>query len=86
MQGDSTVPVDASEEVDFHYACFIKTTDSQIYEMDGDRKGPINKGVKLGNEDDMLSKASIDVVKGYFKQNSSENINIMALVETKFWG
>jgi ubiquitin carboxyl-terminal hydrolase L3 len=63
MQGDSFVPTDAQEEVGFHYFCFIKTKHSRIYEMDSGRKGPIYMGVTLKSEDDMLSEASIGVVK-----------------------
>jgi ubiquitin carboxyl-terminal hydrolase L3 len=85
MQEDSSVPIDAQEEVDFHYVCFVKTENSRVYEMDGDRKGPINKGVKLKPEDDMLSEAGIDIVKKYIERESSDNISfsLMVLVETK---
>jgi ubiquitin carboxyl-terminal hydrolase L3 len=79
------VPTDAQEEVDFYYVCFVKTENSRVYEMDGDRKGLIDKGVKLKPEDDMLSEAGIGVVKEYIERESSDNISfsLIVLVEIK---
>jgi ubiquitin carboxyl-terminal hydrolase L3 len=63
IEGDSSVPTDAQEDVDFHFVCFVKNENSRIYELDGDRKGPVDKGLMLNPEDDMLSGTSIGVVK-----------------------
>ncbi|KAI9651975.1 MAG: ubiquitinyl hydrolase 1 [Trizodia sp. TS-e1964] len=44
-QGDSEVPEKAKDEVDFHYVCSVKSNkDRHIYERNGDRKGPVDKG------------------------------------------
>jgi ubiquitin carboxyl-terminal hydrolase L3 len=85
MQGDSIVPTDPQEEVDFYYVCFVRTEHSRIYEMDGDRKGPMDKGATLKPEDDMLSEAGIAAIKEYIQRESSmdPNFSLMALVETK---
>jgi ubiquitin carboxyl-terminal hydrolase L3 len=84
MQGDSLVPTDAQEEVDFHYVCFVKTEDCRIYELDGDRKGAIDKGVSLAAEDDMLSRASLRLVQDCIDREGGRNIgfSLMALVQT----
>jgi ubiquitin carboxyl-terminal hydrolase L3 len=84
MEGDSIVPTDAQEEVDFHYVCFVKTEDCRIYELDGDRKGAIYRGLDLAAKDDMLGRASLNLVQDYIDQERGENIgfSLMALVQT----
>jgi ubiquitin carboxyl-terminal hydrolase L3 len=84
MQGDSLVPTDAQEEVDFHYVCFVKTDDCRIYELDGDRKGAIDRGVILAAEDDMLSGAILSLIQDCIDRERGENIgfSLMALVQT----
>ncbi|KZM24554.1 Ubiquitinyl hydrolase 1 [Ascochyta rabiei] len=84
MAGDSNVPEDAEEEVDYHYVCFVKNRHSHILELDGDRKGPIDKGPLLNHDDDLLSEASMAVVRGYIERERGHNLgfNLMALVRT----
>lgn len=41
--GDSAVP-DANADTDLHYVCFVKGKDGCLWELDGRRKGPINRG------------------------------------------
>jgi ubiquitin carboxyl-terminal hydrolase L3 len=84
IQGDSLVPTDAQEEVDFHYVCFVKTEDCRIFELDGDRKGAIDRGVNLAAEDDMLSRASLSLVQDCIDPEKGGNIgfSLMALVQT----
>ena len=37
-----------NEEVDFRFVCFVKSNkNSRIYELDGDRKCPTDKGIVL---------------------------------------
>ncbi|KAI1320131.1 putative ubiquitin carboxyl-terminal hydrolase [Xylariaceae sp. FL0255] len=53
-QGQTVAP-DAQDDVDLHYVCFVKTEeDGTLWELDGRRKGPINRG-KLGADEDVLS-------------------------------
>ncbi|KAF3031551.1 ubiquitinyl hydrolase 1 [Didymella keratinophila] len=84
VRGDSNVPEDAEEDVDYHYVCFVKNRSARILELDGDRKGPIDRGVLSNHEDDMLSEASKDVVRRYFERERGQNLgfSLMALVRT----
>lgn len=52
-KGDSTAP-DAEANVDLHFVAFVKSEEGELWELDGRRKGPLNRG-KLGPEDDVLS-------------------------------
>ncbi|PBP24312.1 pyridoxamine 5'-phosphate oxidase [Diplocarpon rosae] len=51
-QGQSSAP-DAEDNVDLHYVCFVKDENNHLWEMDGRRKGPLDRGV-LGEEEDVL--------------------------------
>ena len=52
-KGDSTAP-DAEANVDLHFVAFVKSEEGDLWELDGRRKGPLNRG-KLDPEDDVLS-------------------------------
>jgi len=82
LQGDSEVPEDPEAEVDFHYICFVKSSKSgNLYEMDGDRKGPIDRG-PLGPNDDVLSPTALTAVKKYIEREEGRNsaFSLLALV------
>ena len=67
-QGQSTVP-DAEDNVDLHYVCFVKDEKNNLWEMDGRRKGPINRG-QLGDED-VLSEKALDLgPRPFFKREA----------------
>ncbi|KAK4170631.1 putative ubiquitin carboxyl-terminal hydrolase [Triangularia setosa] len=69
LQGDSEVPANPEDEVDFHYVCFVKShKNSHLYELDGDRKGPIDCGW-LG-DDDILSGKGLSVVCEFIQRIS----------------
>ncbi|KAH6604194.1 hypothetical protein Trco_007640 [Trichoderma cornu-damae] len=53
IEGDTAAP-DAQDDVDLHYVCFVKGDDGSLWELDGRRKGPINRG-SLGKDEDVLS-------------------------------
>jgi ubiquitin carboxyl-terminal hydrolase L3 len=83
--GDTVAPTDAEAEVDFHFVCFVNSNKSaRIYELDGDRKCPIDKGISLVSGDDMLSEAGLSIVKEFMKLEGggSANFSLMALVHT----
>ena len=40
-----------------HYVCFVKTVDGRLWEMDGRRKGPLERGTLADNEDVLSAKA-----------------------------
>lgn len=57
-KGDSVAPA-AEDEVELHYVCFVKSDDNHLWEMDGRRKGPLNRG-QLSPSDDMLSEQALE--------------------------
>jgi len=45
----------ASDHVDLHYVCLVKIEgDNKLWELDGRRKGPLERGL-VGQEDDAMS-------------------------------
>jgi ubiquitin carboxyl-terminal hydrolase L3 len=50
VKGDTAAP-EATDDVDLHYVCFVKTDDGTLWELDGRRKGPIKRGELPGGED-----------------------------------
>jgi ubiquitin carboxyl-terminal hydrolase L3 len=72
LAGDSEVPANAEDEVDFHYVCFAKShMDSHLYELDGDRKGPIDWGW-LGPKDDILCEMALSAVRTFIQNVTSD--------------
>ncbi|RXG48500.1 hypothetical protein VDGE_10123 [Verticillium dahliae] len=55
-QGDTSAP-EATDDVDLHYVCFVKTTDGAFWELDGRRKGPLQRGQLEESEDVLSTKA-----------------------------
>lgn len=51
--GDSRAP-DANANVDLHFVAFVKDKNNDLWELDGRRKGPLNRG-RLGADEDVLS-------------------------------
>ncbi|KAI9821730.1 MAG: ubiquitinyl hydrolase 1 [Pycnora praestabilis] len=69
-QGHTTVP-GAEDDIDLHYVCFIKSKDNNLWELDGSRKGPLNRG-PLGLEEDVLSDKALDMgVKSFLKREEA---------------
>ncbi|KAK3114013.1 ubiquitinyl hydrolase 1 [Teratosphaeriaceae sp. CCFEE 6253] len=66
--GDTAAP-SATEEVDLHYVCFVKDRDDgHLWEMDGRRKGPLDRGA-LDAEDDVLSEKALQLgVRAFLKR------------------
>ncbi|KAK3369351.1 ubiquitin carboxyl-terminal hydrolase, family 1 [Lasiosphaeria ovina] len=83
-KGDSLVPDNAEDDVDFHYICFVRSNvDGHLYELDGDCKGPIDTGIALSAEEDVLSPQALGLIRGYVEQEEeSIGFNVMALVHT----
>ncbi|KAG4417609.1 hypothetical protein IFR04_009254 [Cadophora malorum] len=69
-QGQSATP-DAEANVDLHYVCFIKDDKNHLWEMDGRRKGPLDRGV-LGEGDDVLSEKALDLGPRQFLKREAE--------------
>jgi len=81
-QGD-TAPPDATDDVELHYVCFVKSkNDNHLYELDGRRKGPLDRGL-LGDEDDVLSEKATQVVQKFIdreKESGRLDFSLLALV------
>ena len=50
QQGDSRVP-DPSKEVGYGFTAFLKGKDGHLWELEGRRKGPVDRGILEENED-----------------------------------
>ncbi|KAF8463500.1 hypothetical protein BDZ91DRAFT_731749 [Kalaharituber pfeilii] len=73
-EGSSSVP-DAEVDVDLHYICFVKsTTNNHLYELDGSRKGPYDRG-DLGPDDDVLSERALNVIRAFIDREEGGNLN-----------
>lgn len=81
-KGDSEGPENPEDEVDFHYICFVNSLkNSRLYELDGDKRGPIDRGAFHDNGD-MLSQGCLKLIKEFIDRENGENISfsLMALV------
>ncbi|RMD42691.1 hypothetical protein DV735_g2463, partial [Chaetothyriales sp. CBS 134920] len=52
-RGDTSAP-DAEAAIDLHFVAFVKDKNGNLWELDGRRKGPLNRG-QLGPDEDVLS-------------------------------
>lgn len=57
--GDTQAP-GAEDDVDLHFVAFVKGADGKLWELDGRRKGPLERGV-LGPEEDALSEKALEL-------------------------
>lgn len=68
IRGDTEAPANPEEEVDYHYVCFVKShKDGHLYELDGDRKGPVDLG-SLEQDDDLLSGATLTTIRHFVQK------------------
>ncbi|KAF8850090.1 peptidase C12, ubiquitin carboxyl-terminal hydrolase 1 [Acephala macrosclerotiorum] len=66
-QGQSNAP-GAEDDIDLHYVCFVKDEKNNLWEMDGRRKGPLNRGTLQAHED-VLSEKALDLgVRKFLKR------------------
>ena len=70
QEGDSSAPA-AEDNIDLHYVCFVKDEKNNLWEMDGRRKGPLNRG-PLAPEDDVLSQKALDLGVRQFLKREEE--------------
>lgn len=65
--GDTSAPA-AQDIVDLHYVCFVKSNNNHLWEMDGRRKGPLDRG-ELSPDEDVLSEKALDLgVRSFLKR------------------
>jgi ubiquitin carboxyl-terminal hydrolase L3 len=81
-KGDTEAPLNAEDEVDYHYIAFVKSSkDSHLYQLDGDRERPIDLGA-LTSDEDVLSERCLSVIRGMMvSEDNNLNFSLMALVE-----
>lgn len=66
-KGDTSAP-DANDRVDLHFVAFVKDKNNDVWELDGRRKGPLNRG-RLSREDDVLSEKGQELgVQSFLKR------------------
>lgn len=78
-----TVAPDANDEIETHYIAFVKSAkDGHLYELDGSRKGPLDRGA-LAEDEDVLSENALKAVKAFIAREQGGNINfsIVALAQ-----
>jgi ubiquitin carboxyl-terminal hydrolase L3 len=69
QKGDTSAP-DAHDAIDLHYVCFVKSSAGNLWELDGSRTGPLNRG-KLADDEDVLSEAALDLgVRSFLKREA----------------
>lgn len=68
--GDSAPPA-AGDNIDLHYVCFVKSEkNGHLWEMDGRRKGPLDRGT-LAADEDVLSQTALDKgVRAFLKREA----------------
>lgn len=67
--GDTAAP-SADDKVDLHYVCFVKSQNNRLWEMDGRRKGPLDRG-QLADNDDVLSDKALELgVRSFLKREA----------------
>lgn len=68
--GDTTAP-NAEDSIDLHFVCFVKSEkDGHLWELDGRRKGPLDRG-QLAKDDDVLSDEALNKgVRAFLKREA----------------
>lgn len=67
QEGDTSAP-EATADIDLHFVCFVKSTSGRLLELDGSRKGPIDRGLLAEDEDILSSKALDAAVRPFLKR------------------
>ena len=82
VQGDSSAPP-ASADVDLHFVAFVKSAQNHLWELDGRRKGPMNRGT-LEDGDDVLSERAVEMGVKRFLKGAGEDLrfSLLALAPT----
>ncbi|UZJ57349.1 hypothetical protein CBS101457_006669 [Exobasidium rhododendri] len=78
--GQTAAP-SADDSVDLHFVSFIRDPKSQqLFELDGRRRGPVNRNVHIPKQEDLLKIATQWVADNYMSLNPDEvNYNLIAL-------
>ncbi|EPQ32112.1 uncharacterized protein PFL1_00309 [Pseudozyma flocculosa PF-1] len=77
--GQTAAP-QATDDIILHFVCFIRDKDGDLVELDGSRKGPLKRGIKVDTQEDLLPRAAAFVQQHYMARNPNEvNFNLIAL-------
>ena len=70
--GDTSAP-GAEDNVDLHFVAFVKGDDGRLWELDGRRKGPLERG-QLAADEDMLSEKALELgVRRFLRIESGDS-------------
>jgi ubiquitin carboxyl-terminal hydrolase L3 len=87
LLGDTKAPTKgAKEHSGQHFVAFVKGKDGHLWELEGDRKGPLDRGL-LKEDEDVLSEAALEKGLGRLMRIESEKggdlrFSAIALAET----
>lgn len=76
--GQTSAP-DANERVDLHFVTFVKGEDGHLWEMDGDRKGPLDRGLLPEGEDVLGEEALKRSVRKFMERENDPRFSLIAL-------
>lgn len=72
-QGDTAAPL-ATANVEHHFVAFTKSAQGNLWELDGRRKGPLNRG-KVDPADDVLSEKALQLgVKRFLAMEAEQGL------------
>lgn len=69
-RGDTAAP-QAEDNVDLHFVAFVKGADGRLWELDGRRKGPLERG-RLADDEDVLSEKALELGPRRFLRKEAE--------------
>ena len=83
VKGDTAAP-DANAQVDLHYVCFVKGTPdsegkSNLWELDGSRKGPLLRLEGMASGDDVFSQKALEAGPLKFLERGLEDVRFSAV-------
>lgn len=78
-QGGDTQAPNADDNVDLHFVCFVKGSDGHLWEMDGRRKGPLDRGALEADEDVLSAPALERSVRKFMARESDPRFSLVAL-------
>ncbi|CAD6921436.1 unnamed protein product [Tilletia controversa] len=78
-QGGQTSAPAPEDPVDLHFVCFVRHA-GRLVELDGDRKGPVDHGVRVDSQEELLGTAVKWIQENYMtRAPDSINFNLIAL-------
>ena len=69
----NTVAPSADDKVDLHFVAFIKSPQNNLWELDGSRKGPLNRG-ELPEGEDLLGERAIELGPKQFLKREENTV------------